>query len=152
MNVFYRYTIDKSIHVLISKILNDKPKSDVEPNVIISLAQNDHPINTSLEKSDGKSDSESIPIKFPKKSKEKDNSDSMSIDMSGKEENYGVKKDQSIDIVNIDDMDSDDEPIGKILALGVAKRLKSRKGKVVESTRKPPKAPKNSISVGPAKG
>ena len=47
-------------------------------------------------------------------------------------------------------MDFDDEPIGKRLAPGTTKRLKNIKRKVVESTRKYPKAPKKSTSVGPA--
>lgn len=76
----------------------------------------------------------------------------MFVDLSNKEENFGVKNDQSIDIVMVYDLDSDDEPIGKRLVPRMAKRLKSRKGKVVESTSKPPKAPKKSTSVGPAKG
>ncbi|XP_050889545.1 uncharacterized protein LOC127094811 [Lathyrus oleraceus] len=120
--------------------------------VTTSLAQTDHHIETPLEKSDGKSDCESVPIKSPEKYEEKDDSDSMYVDMSDKEEKSGVKKDQSTSIINIDDQDSDDEPIGKRMAPGMAKRLKSRKGKVVESTSKPPKAPKKSKSVGPTKG
>lgn len=58
----------------------------------------------------------------------------MSGDLSNKEENSGEKKDQSIDIVNVGNLDSDDEPIGKRLALGIAKRLRNRKGKAVESS------------------
>lgn len=104
-----------------------------------------------LKKSDVKSDSESVPLKSPEKHEENDDSDSMSVDISDKEENDGVKIDQSIDIVNIEDMDSDDEPISKRLAPGISKSLKSRKWKVVESTSKSPKVPKKSTSVGPAK-
>lgn len=72
--------------------------------------------------------------------------------MSDKEENLGVKKGQYIDIVNIDDLDSDDEPIGKRLTPGIAKGLKNRKGKDIESTSKSLKAPKKSTSIGHAKG
>ncbi|XP_050889927.1 uncharacterized protein LOC127095256 [Lathyrus oleraceus] len=136
MNVTDKDNVDKSIHVLISKILNAEPKSDVVSDVTTSLTQTDHPIETSLEKSDGKYDSEFVPIKSLEKSEEKDDSDSMSVDMSDKEENFGVKKDQSTNIVNVDDLDSNDDPIGK----------------VVKSTSKPPKALKKSTSVGPAKG
>lgn len=120
-------------------------------DVTTSLAQTDHSIETPLEKSDGKSDSESVPVKSPEKSEEKDDSDSMFINVYDKEENVGVKKDQSTDIVNVEDLDFDDDPIGKRLAQGVAKRLKSRNGKGVESIRKPPNIPKKSTSVGPAK-
>lgn len=48
-------------------------------------------------------------------------------------------------------MNSDDEPIGKILAPGIAKRLKNKKGKYVESSSKPYKFLKRSTSVGPTK-
>lgn len=54
-----------------------------------------------------------------------------------------MEKYQSTDIVNINDLDSDDEPIGKKLAPGIAKRLNNRKGKVIVS------ATKKSVSVGP---
>ncbi|XP_050896478.1 uncharacterized protein LOC127103258 [Lathyrus oleraceus] len=145
-------TIGKHIRVLISQILGIEPKSDLVSDVTTSLAQTNHPIEIPLEKSDGKSDSESVPIKSPEKYEEKDDYDSMFVDISDKEENSGVKKDQSTDIVNVDYLDSDDEPIGKRLAPGIVKRLKSRKGKVVESTSKSPKAPKKSRSVGPSKG
>lgn len=37
----------------------------------------------------------------------------MSVEIFDKEENVGVKKDQSTDIINVEDLDSDDEPIGK---------------------------------------
>ncbi|XP_050876671.1 uncharacterized protein LOC127080394 [Lathyrus oleraceus] len=90
-------------------------------------------------------------VKSLEKSKAKDDTDIKSIDISDKEENVGVKKDQSTNIVNVEDLDCDDEPIGKIFSLWIAKRLKSRKGKVVESTSKSPKAPNKSTSVGPAK-
>ncbi|XP_050916657.1 uncharacterized mitochondrial protein AtMg00810-like [Lathyrus oleraceus] len=49
------------------------------------------------------------------------------------------------------DLDSDDEPIGKKLAPGIAKRLKNRKGKVIVSTTKLSNASKKSVGVGPAK-
>ncbi|XP_050917850.1 uncharacterized protein LOC127135075 [Lathyrus oleraceus] len=124
MNIVDKDSVDKNIHVLISKILNVEPKSDVMSDVTTSLGQADHPIETSLEKYDGKSDSESFSIKSPKNSDEKDDFDIMFVDMSDKDR----------------------------LAPGIAKRLKNRKGKVVESTRKPPKATKTSQSVGPAKG
>ncbi|XP_050908275.1 uncharacterized protein LOC127121887 [Lathyrus oleraceus] len=76
----------------------------------------------------------------------------MSGDLSDKEENFREKKDQSIDTVNIDDLDSDYESIGKILAPGIAKRLKRRKGKVVEFSNKPLKALRRSTNIGPTKG
>lgn len=73
-------------------------------------------------------------------------------DKEDKKESVGVKKYQSTYIVNIDDLYSDDEYIGKKLAPGIDKRLKKRKGKVVVSASKPSKASKKSVGVGPAKG
>lgn len=64
----------------------------------------------------------------------------------------GVKKDKYINIVNVDDLNSDDEPIEKRLAPSIAKRLRNRTGKDVASTSKPSKAPKKSFVVIPAKG
>ncbi|XP_050885345.1 uncharacterized protein LOC127090138 [Lathyrus oleraceus] len=69
------------------------------------------------------------------KSKDKEDSDGMSGDLAEKEANSVEKKDQSTDIVNIDDMDSDDVPIGQRLAPGITKRLKNKKD-IVSTTRK----------------
>ncbi|KAI5431209.1 hypothetical protein KIW84_035392 [Lathyrus oleraceus] len=85
------------------------------------------------------------------KIEEKDDSDGMYDDLSDKEENSSEKKDRSTDIVNVDNLDSDDEPIGKRLAPEIMKRLKSRKGKAVESSSKPSKSLKRSTSVGTTK-
>ncbi|XP_050897938.1 uncharacterized protein LOC127104835 [Lathyrus oleraceus] len=49
--------------------------------------------------------------------------------MSEEEEITSVKKNKSTKIVNIDDLDSDDEPIGKRLAPSIAKRLRNITGK-----------------------
>ncbi|XP_050919429.1 uncharacterized protein LOC127136972 [Lathyrus oleraceus] len=76
----------------------------------------------------------------------------MSSDLDEKEENSIEKKDQYIDIVNIDDLDSDDETIGKRLAPGIAKRLKNIKGKAIESSSTPLKSLRRRTSVGPTKG
>ncbi|KAI5418856.1 hypothetical protein KIW84_043182 [Lathyrus oleraceus] len=56
----------------------------------------------------------------------------MSVDISDKENNAGVNKDQSTDIVNVEDLYSDDEPIGKILASGIDKSSISKDGIIVE--------------------
>ncbi|KAI5407033.1 hypothetical protein KIW84_053334 [Lathyrus oleraceus] len=126
MNVDDKYIVDKSISVLISQILGTELKSLVVPDVTTSLAQTDHPIETTLEKYDGKSDSEFVPIKSPEKSEEKDDSDkSMFVEeekiLSKEEEITDVKKDKSTNIANIDDLGSDDESIGMRLALSIAK-------------------------------
>ncbi|XP_050895912.1 uncharacterized protein LOC127102603 [Lathyrus oleraceus] len=129
MNVVDKDSVDKSICVLISKILNVEPKSDIVPDVTTSLAQTDYPIETSLEKSDGKSNSESCAIKSPEKSEEKDDSDSMYVDMSDKEENFIVKKDLSTEIVNVDGLDSDDKLIGWSNVVTPATKKRSLKRK-----------------------
>ncbi|XP_050889941.1 uncharacterized protein LOC127095271 [Lathyrus oleraceus] len=88
MNVTDKDIVDKIIRLIVSQILGIEPKSDVVPDVTTSLAQTDHLVETPLEKFDGKSNSEFVPIKSPEKSEENNDSDSMSIDMSDKEENY----------------------------------------------------------------
>jgi len=52
--------------------------------------------------------------------------------------------------VNVEDIYSDEEPIGRRLAQGITKRLKKRKGKATE--RQPPKATKKKTVVGLARG
>ncbi|KAI5410384.1 hypothetical protein KIW84_055766 [Lathyrus oleraceus] len=73
-------------------------------------------------------------------------------DKEDKEESVGVKKYWFTDIVNVDNLDSDDEPIENNLAPSIDKRLNNRKGKVVVSSSKPSKASKKSVGVGPVKG
>lgn len=181
LNVVVNDTINKSIHVSLSKILVGNPKSGVVPDVATSLSQLDHSVETIQEKSHGESDNESVPIESPEKSQkdvsdknsqedvsedelvggEKGDSDDESMSFEGekdmsdkedKEESIGVKKYWSTDIVNVDNLDSDDEPIGNNLAPSIDKRLNNRKGKVVVSSSKPSKASKKSVSVGPVKG
>lgn len=147
MIVAKRDNVDKNICVLISQFLGIELKTSVVPDVSTSLAQADNPSETPMDKSD-----ENVSTQSPEKSEEKDDSDGMLGDLSNKEENSGDKKDQYTNIVNVDDLDSNDEPIGKRLAPGIAKRLKNRKGKAFESSSKPSKSLKRSTSVGPTKG
>lgn len=88
----------------------------------------------------------------PEKSKDKEDSEGMSGDLVDKEENSIEKKDQSTYIINIDDMNSDDEPIGKRLTPGITKRLKNRKCKAVESSIMPSKSLRRRTSVGLTRG
>lgn len=91
---------------------------------------------------------------------EKDESDDESMsdesqknlsDNEDKEETAGLKKNQSINIVDIDDQDYDDHPIRKKLNPSISKRLKNGKGKRKVAT--PTfKASNKSTFVGPAKG
>ncbi|XP_050897106.1 uncharacterized protein LOC127103912 [Lathyrus oleraceus] len=126
----FKRHVDKNIHVLIFQVLGIEPKTGVVSDVSTSLAQPDNPTETPLDKFD-----ENVSTQSLEKSEEKDGSDGMSGDLSDKEENSIEKKDQSTDIVNVDDLDSDDEPIGKRLDLGIAKRLNNRKD-IVSATRK----------------
>ncbi|XP_050877203.1 uncharacterized protein LOC127080963 [Lathyrus oleraceus] len=87
----------------------------------------------------------------PEKSKDKEDFEGMTGDMSDKHENSVEKKDQSTDIVNIEDLDSDDVPIGQRLAPGITKRLKNKKGQFVESFSTPSKSLRKRASVGPIK-
>jgi len=75
-----------------------------------------------------------------------------SNDEEGKDkESSGVDKDLADGIVNVEDMDSDDEPIGRRLTQGIEKRLKNRKGKAILTESQPSKATKKGVVVGPAK-
>lgn len=62
------------------------------------------------------------------------------------EESSGVNKDPATDIVNVDDLNSDEEPLA-----GIAKRLKSMKGEFVMTESQPYKAAKKKVVVGPSK-
>lgn len=84
INVVDKNTVDKSIRVLISQVLGIKSNSYVVPDVMTSLAQTNHSIETPSENSDGKSDSEFVPIKSPEKPEEKDDFNSMDVDISDK--------------------------------------------------------------------
>ncbi|XP_050890997.1 uncharacterized protein LOC127096476 [Lathyrus oleraceus] len=72
----------------------------------------------------------------------------MTNELGKKDKNH---VDQPTDIVNIEELDSDDVYIGKRLALGISKRLKNRKGQVVGSSNTPSKSVRNKTSVGPTK-
>ncbi|KAI5447695.1 hypothetical protein KIW84_015232 [Lathyrus oleraceus] len=82
---------------------------------------------------------------------DKEGSEGMTSDLAYKDENSIEEKDQSNDIVNIKDLDSDDVPIGQRLAPGIAKGLKNRKGQAIESSSTPSKSPRKRASVGPTK-
>lgn len=110
MIVAERDNVDKNISVLISQVLGIKPKTGVVLDISTSLAQNDNPTKTPLDKSD-----ENISTKSLEKSEENDDFDGMSGDLADKEETSIEKKDQFINLMNVDDMGSDDEPIGKRL-------------------------------------
>ncbi|KAI5397160.1 hypothetical protein KIW84_063112 [Lathyrus oleraceus] len=75
----------------------------------------------------------------------------MTGDLDDKDENTVKKKDQSTDIVNIEDMDFDDVPIGQRLTPGITKRLKNRKGQAIESSSTHSKSLRKRASVGPTK-
>ncbi|XP_050878659.1 uncharacterized protein LOC127082464 [Lathyrus oleraceus] len=135
--LFQKYNVDKNIRVLISQVLGIEHKTGVVSDVSTSLAQTDNPIETPQGKSN-----ENVSTQSPEKSEEKDDSDGMSGDLSNKEENSREKKDQSIDTVNVGNLDYDDEPIGKKLALGIAKRLRNRKGKAVVTPVSKKRSPK----------
>lgn len=124
MIVAERDNVDKNICVLIYQVLGIEPKTGVVSDVFTYLAQVDNPTETLMDKPDGIASTQSL-----EKSEEKVDYDGMYDELSDKEENFREKNDQSTDIVNVDDLNSDDEPIGKTLASGIAKRLKNRKGK-----------------------
>ncbi|XP_050897704.1 uncharacterized protein LOC127104565 [Lathyrus oleraceus] len=64
----------------------------------------------------------------------------MTGDLADKDKNPIEKNDQPTDIVNIEELDSDDVPIGQRMALGIAKRLKNIKGQAIEYSSTPSKS------------
>ncbi|XP_050896198.1 uncharacterized protein LOC127102924 [Lathyrus oleraceus] len=82
---------------------------------------------------------------------DKEGSEGMIGDLVDKDEHSVEKKDQSTDIVNIEDLDSDDVPIVQRLAPGITKRLKNRKCQAIESSNTPSKSLRKRASVGPTK-
>ncbi|KAI5408741.1 hypothetical protein KIW84_054540 [Lathyrus oleraceus] len=88
---------------------------------------------------------------YPEKSKDKEESDGMPGGLADKEGNSIDKNDQSTNIVNIEDLDSNHVPIGQRLAPGIAKRLKNKKGQAIESSSTPSKSLRRRNSVGPTK-
>lgn len=146
MIVVNRDDVNKNICVFISQVLGIEPKIGVMLNVSTSLTQPDNTTKIPLDKYDF-----NVFTQSPKTSKDKKDSDGMSGDLADKKENSTKKKDQSTNIVNIDDLDSDDVAIGQILDLRIAKRLKNRKGKAVESSGMPSKYIRRRTSVGPTK-
>lgn len=118
--------VDKNICVLISQVLGLDLKTNVVLNVSTSLAQPDNDTETPMDKS-----GMNVPIMSPKQSKDKERSEEMNGDLDDKDINPVEKNDQPTDIVNIEELDSDDVPIGHRLASGIAKRLKNRKGQAI---------------------
>lgn len=130
-----RDDIDKNNRALISQVSGIEPKTGVVPVVSTSLAQPDNTTETPLDKFDVNVYTLSL-----KKSKDKEEPEGITGDLAGKDENSIEEKDQSTNIVNIEDMDSDDVHIGQRLAPGIAKSLKKRKGQAFESSNTPSKS------------
>ncbi|XP_050896344.1 uncharacterized protein LOC127103099 [Lathyrus oleraceus] len=86
------------------------------------------------------------PTLSPEKSQDKEMSDDIINKLGNKDKNH---VDQPTDIVNIEELDSDDIPIGKRLAPGISKRLNSWKGQVVGSSSTPSKYVRKKANVGP---
>ncbi|XP_050920391.1 uncharacterized protein LOC127138028 [Lathyrus oleraceus] len=138
-----RDDVDKNIRVLISQVLGIDPKLNVMSDVKTSLAQSDFNTENPIDNPDMHA-----PTLSPEKSQDKERSEDITNELGNKDKNI---VDQSTNIVNIEGLDSDDIPIGQRLALGIAKRLRNRKGQVVGSSRTPSKSVRNKASVGPTK-
>jgi len=67
------------------------------------------------------------------------------------EEDVSVEKYEE-NVVDVDDMDSDDIPLGRKYSGSVAKRLRSSKGKAVPSEVETSKTRTKSVGIGPKKG
>ncbi|XP_050889871.1 uncharacterized protein LOC127095188 [Lathyrus oleraceus] len=117
------FSIDKSIYRLVANVLKEARSGDVS-DVITSLAKAEHSAETT-----------------PK----------TLLDVSGEEENPSRRKEKSTIIVNVDELDSNEEPIAKNLPPGIAKRMKNRRGKVLMNEGTPSKTSKKKVVVGPTK-
>ncbi|XP_050916813.1 uncharacterized protein LOC127131986 [Lathyrus oleraceus] len=138
-----RDDVDKNIHVLISQGLGIDPKTNFMPDVSTSLAQPDNNIENPRDNPDMHA-----PTMFPEKSQDKERSEDLTNVSGNKDKNLVA---QSTNIVNIEELDSDDVPIGQRLAPGIAKRLKNKKGQVVGSSSTPSKSVRKKTSIGPNK-
>ncbi|XP_050916418.1 uncharacterized protein LOC127131544 [Lathyrus oleraceus] len=136
-----RDSVVKNICVLISNVLGIDPKTNVVPIVSISLAQPDNNTDNPINDPDVHASTLS-----PEKSQ--DRSDDIMNEMGNKDKNHVG---QPTDIVNIEDLDSDDVHIGKILAPSISKMFKNRKGQVVGSSNTPSKSVRKKAIVGPTK-
>ena len=110
------------------------------------MAQPDNTTETPMDKSNV-----NVSTLYPEKSKDKEESDGMPGGLADKEGNSVEKKNQSTNIMNIEDLDSNDVPIGQRLVIGITKRLKNRKGQAIESSSSPSKSIRKRASVGPTK-
>jgi len=72
------------------------------------------------------------------------------------DENVSREEGQSLEkekyVVDVENLDSDDIPLARKYGEGVAKRLRSNKGKSVPSVTETPKTKTKSVGVGPKKG
>ncbi|KAI5408155.1 hypothetical protein KIW84_054117 [Lathyrus oleraceus] len=145
MIVADRDDIDKNICVLIFQVLGIDPQTNVVSDVSTSLAPDNN-----IENPKDKPDVNALTLS-PMKSQDKERFGEMTNEQGDKDKNPIEKNDQPTDLVNVEELDSDDVPIGKRLAPGIPKRLKKRKGQVVGSSSTPSKSVKNKASVDPTK-
>ncbi|KAI5401186.1 hypothetical protein KIW84_065871 [Lathyrus oleraceus] len=137
-----RDNVYKNIRVLISQLLGIDPKINVVPDVS-SLA---HPDNNT--KSPRDNPDEHAPTLSPEKSQDKERPEDITNELVNNDKNH---VDQPIDIVNIEELNFDDIPIGQRLTPDIAKRLKNRKGQDVGSSNTSSKSVRKKASVGPTK-
>ncbi|XP_050914629.1 uncharacterized protein LOC127129504 [Lathyrus oleraceus] len=143
MSMTSLYDVDKNIRVLISQVLGIDPKKNVVSDVFTSLAQLDN--NTENPKNNP---DVHAPTLSPEKSQDKERSEDIINELGNKDKNL---VDQPTSIVNIEELDSNDVPIGQRLAPGIDKRLKNRKGQVVGSSITPSDSVRKKANVGTTK-
>ncbi|KAI5398715.1 hypothetical protein KIW84_064188 [Lathyrus oleraceus] len=135
-----RDNVDKNICVMISQVLGIDPKTNVVPDVSTSLTQPNKNTENPKDNHD---------VHAPTISLEKSQDKERSEDIINELDKNLV--DQPTDIVNIEELNSDDVPIGQRLAPDIAKRLKNRKDQVVGFSNTPSKSVRKKVSVGPTK-
>ncbi|XP_050876887.1 uncharacterized protein LOC127080617 [Lathyrus oleraceus] len=150
MTSLYLYPINVEPNIGSSKecLVMPNVKKDVKAyrTSNIPRAQPDNTTETPMDKSDV-----NVSTQSPEKSKDKEESDGIPGGLDEKEGNSIDKNDQSTNIVNIEDLDSNHVPIGQRLAPRIAKMLKNKKGQAIESSSTPCKSLRRRTSVGPTK-
>ncbi|XP_050914639.1 uncharacterized protein LOC127129517 [Lathyrus oleraceus] len=132
---------------LLEPVLGIDPKTNVTPDVSISLAQPDNNYENTRNDLDVHAPTLSLSLSL-EKYQDKERPEYILNELGNKDKN---SIDQPNDIVNIEELDSDYVPIGKRLSPGIAKRLKNKKGQVVWSSSTPSKSFRKKANVGPTK-
>ena len=158
---------ETNVNVFVGK--DPDVREDVGPDVETSFGQPSNSVDVTITGGGDKDHSfETAPKTDANSSKSIENSsseegeESKEVSKETEEEEGSDNKEKNKDVVDVDDLDLDDVPLTNTLGEGVAKRLRSNKGKVVPSVSKTSKKKTSmtktsksrakSTTVGPKKG